>query len=483
MTEVDAPSLLSSEKARRRAELRNVIAIGLPAVITTVARAVMDVTDYVMVAQLPTRDAQAAILPAQVIMWSYIVLGLGIVSMVNTFAAQALGRRDDCEGAAYAWQGIYLSILFGGLAVVVISAVPAAVAWIGHDPGVQANEIAYMRVALLTTGPTLIAEGLGWYFIGIHRPKVPMWAALESVVVNVAVSGVLIFGYLGFEPMGIAGAAWGTMFAVCYRAIRLGAVFLSHPMDRDFHTRTTARPSLARIRNLLRVGVPAGVQLTSEIVVWAIFVNLLIGRQFGTIHLVANNAAWQYMRVAFMPTIGVGRALSSLVGKSIGEGDCERAKRETRTVCLLTMGYMSVLSITYCVFGESLIALLTHDAEVARIGRNIMVCAAVFQFFDAVSITFTASLRGAGDTFIPSIFFIASHWLIIVGGGWWIITAFPGLTSIGPWIAASVLIGVSAAFLWYRWRSEAWVTIDLFGATGHAREDASAMTKASGESS
>ena len=59
--------------SRNRAELRAVMAMALPAVVTTSARAVMDVADYVMVARLPTEDAQAAILPAQVVMWSYIV--------------------------------------------------------------------------------------------------------------------------------------------------------------------------------------------------------------------------------------------------------------------------------------------------------------------------------------------------------------------------------------------------------------------------
>ncbi len=449
-------------RRRRRSELRGVIAMALPAVITTTSRAAMDVADYIMVAQLPTNNAQAAILPAQVVMWSYIVLGLGIVMMVSTFAAQSLGRKDHREGAAYAWQGIYVSIFFGLLAAVVIMWVPDVVSWIGHDPGVQRDEVAYMRIALLTAGPTLIAEGLGWFFIGIHRPKVPMWTALEANVVNIAVSVVLVFGYCGFERMGIAGAAWGTMFAVCYRAVRLGASFLGWKLHESFATRTTWRLSLPRMRNLLRVGLPAGLQLASEVVVWAIFVNLLIGRKFGTEHLVANNAAWQYMRVAFMPTIGVGRALTSLVGRSIGEGDPDKARRETRIAAAMTVVYMTILSTIYCLFGEELVRLLAHDDSVARIGRGIMVCTAVFQFFDAISITYTSSLRGAGDTFVPSVFFVVTHWLIVVGGGWWISTTFPELGSIGPWIAASVLIGVTAIFLWVRWRKGAWTRIALF---------------------
>jgi len=222
---------------------------------------------------------------------------------------------------------------------------------------------------------------------------------------------------------------------------------------------------MARMGNLFRVGIPCALQFTSEVVVWAIFVKLLIGKRFGTAHLIATNAAWQYMRVAFMPTIGAGRALTALVGKSIGEGDPARAKRETRIAAIVTTLYMLALSLTYVLFGERLILLLSGSADAARLGRSIMICAAVFQLFDAWAITYTASLRGAGDTFIPSIFFVASQWLIIVGGGWWAAEYFPQLGSLGPWIAASVLIGVTSVFLIWRWYGEAWRKIDLFSAS------------------
>lgn len=454
--------MAADNSARDRAELRYVIAMAVPAVITTSCRAAMDVIDFFMVARLPTEDAQAAILPAQVVMWSYIVFGMGVVTMVNTFAAQALGRKNESECSAFAWQGIYVSAFFGILAGVVIQFVPAAVAWIGHEPGVQANEIAYMRVALLTTGPTLIAEGLGWFFIGIHRPQVPMWTALEAIVLNIIVAGALIFGWGPLPEMGIAGAAWGTLVAVCYRAVRLSIVFLGPSIHATYRTRDTWRPSLSRLASLFRVGVPCGLQFASEVLVWAIFVTLLVGKKFGTHHLIATNAAWQYMRMAFMPTLGAGRALTALVGKSIGEGDPARAQRETRIAAIVTTIYMAILSGAYLIYGEELIFLMTKSREAASIGTSIMICAAIFQLFDAWAITYTASLRGAGDTFVPSIFFVASHWLIIVGGGWWIATRYPNLGSLGPWIAASTLIGVTAVFLIWRWFGGAWRRIDLF---------------------
>lgn len=447
---------------RRREELRNVIAMTVPVVVTTSSRAMMDLADYIMVTELHLPEAQAAILPAQVIMWSYIVVGMGIVSMVSTFAAQHLGRKTYRECGAYAWQGLYVSLIFGAIAWALRPMLPGLITWVGHDPVVQQQELAYGQVILLTAGPTVAANALGWFFIGIHKPWTTMWSALEANVVNIAVSVVLVFGFLGFDKMGIAGAAWGTLAAVIYRMLRLGLTMFVPSLQGRFAVRATWRPSWRRMRNLLRVGMPCGLQWCCDVVVWAVFINVLIGRTFGTVHLIATNTAWQYLRISFLPIVGFGQALTALVGKSIGSGDTDRAKRETRLSVRLTCVYMGTLSLVYGLFGGPLIALFNNAPEVVAIGAKIMICAAVFQLFDGLAINYTSALRGAGDTFVPSVFFMISNWVVIVGGGWTMIALFPQLGSVGPWMAASTLLVVAGIFLWWRWRSDVWMNIDLF---------------------
>ncbi|UCC32739.1 MAG: MATE family efflux transporter [Phycisphaerales bacterium] len=457
--------LVLRQRAERRAEVGNVIAMSIPVVVTTSSRAFMDIMDYLMISRLGLGEAQAAILPSQIIMWSYIILGMGIASMVNTFASQSLGRKQYRDCSSYVWQSLYVALAFGLVALALRPNLPALVAWIGHDPKVQSLELAYTRVALLTVGPTITAYGFGWFFVGVHRPWVTMWTAIEANVVNVAVSFVLIFGHLGFEPMGIAGAAWGTLAAVSYRTIRLGLTLVAPSADRTFHSRSTWRPSWRCMKGLLRIGLPCSFQWLCDVVVWAIFVNILVGTKFGTIHLIATNTAWQYMRLAFLPTIGVGQALTALVGKSIGADDPARAIREARIATLITLVYMGSLSLLYWLKGPELISLFNTDPEVVEIGTTIMMCAAVFQLFDAIGITYSAALRGAGDTFVPSVFFIVSNWVIIVGCGWLVATHYSHLGSLGPWLAASGLIVITGVFLWWRWRSRAWMKIDLFQAS------------------
>ncbi len=456
-----AEQLSLATRDQHRAELKHVIAMAIPMVITTSSRALMDVADYIMITRLELDAAQAAILPAQMIMWSYIVVGLGIVSVVNTFASQCLGKKQYRDCSAYAWQGVYFAALIAVIGLGLRPFLPALINWIGHEPAVRAMEVSYARVALLTPGPTLAAASIGWFFTGIHKPSVSMWSALEANVVNIVVSAVLIFGYGSIEPMGIEGAAWGTFAGVCYRVLRLAATLLSKKINDRYYSRSTWRPCWSKTKDLLRVGFPCGCHWVSEVVVWSLFVTVLIGTKFGMANLIATNTAWQYMRLAFMPTIGVGQALTALVGKSIGSGHPERAIRETRIAAWLTIAYMGSLSVIYLIAGGYLISLFNDQPEVVALGGRIMICAAIFQLFDAIGISYNSALRGAGDTFVPSAFFVVSTWVIIIGGGWTAATLFPELQSLGPWIAASCFIIITSLFLWWRWHSKVWMNIHL----------------------
>ncbi len=448
--------------SRGREELWSVVRIAFPIVVATCCRMIMDVTDFWMISRTGDSDAQAAILPAQMIMWSYIVIGMGTVAIVNTMASQSLGRGQLRNCSAYAWQSLYVAGAFWVLGALLWPFLPRVFALAGHESGIQALENRYTAIAVWTIGPTIAAAGLSNFFNGIHRPRVTMVVALEGIVLNAVVSYVLIFGKLGFEPMGIAGAAWGTVVGTGYRATRLTLRLCSRRLHERFHSRETWRFDRSKMVNLLRFGAPSGMQWCSDVTVWAVFTVVLVGSYFGKTHQLATNAAWQYLRIAFLPCMGLGMALSSIVGRSIGAGNPQQAIRMTRIVVAMMSIYMIALSLLFVTFREALIAFFCDDAEVVRIGSAVMICAAVFQLFDALGITYDSALRAAGDTLVPSMVFVVSHWLIVIGGGYLAAELFPELGSVGPWIAASFLIVGTGLWLWWRWHRRGWMKIDVF---------------------
>jgi MATE family multidrug resistance protein len=90
-----------------------------------------------------------------------------------------------------------------------------------------------------------------------------------------------------------------------------------------------------------------------------------------------------------------------------------------------------------------------------------MICAAVFQTFDALGIVYAGALRGAGDTLVPGAVTVGLSWAVIVGFGWWLVENAPGLESLGPWIASAAYIIVLGVFLAFRFESGRWRTIQL----------------------
>jgi MATE family multidrug resistance protein len=455
---------LESERgsAAPRSVLREVAVITIPSVVTMSARMLMDVTDFIMITIRHDHDGQAALLPAQMILWSFIVLGFGIVMMISTYTSQCLGRGRERECGAYAWQGVYIAGLFqiGGMAMWLV--LPWLMAWLRHDPHVQALQLAYCNVGVLTIGPAIAAESFASFFNGVHRPKVTMWTVIESIFINALVGWALMFGAFGLPALGIVGAAWGVVAATTYRMLRLGLRMTSRAYDLRFATRHSWRLDAARLWQILRTGVPQAVQWFSDVFVWAFFVNYLVGTLFGTLHLTASNIAWTYMRIAFVPIIGVGRGLTTLVGKAIGQGAPYLAMRYTRIANAVTLGFMLTLSLLYVLLRHTMIGLFNDDPQIVRIGAVIVICAAVFQLFDGIGIIYGAALRGAGDTLWPAVVQIIGHWVILISGGLAVAKLRPQWGSLGPWVMAAVLIVVLGLALWWRWNRGVWQRIDLF---------------------
>lgn len=439
------------------------VRMAVPTVITLCSRLLMDLADFLMVGNLPNaRDAQAAILPAQITLWTFIVTGLATVSITNTFVSQSCGRGRLSDASAYTWQALYLSLFYGMLGLSLYPLLPHVFAWIGHPPQVQALEWSYARICLFTVGLSVAAEAFSGFFNGLHLPKVTMWSAIEANLLNVVLSLVLIYGWLGFPALGIAGAAWGTLFGVIYRVIRLGVTFGTGHFAAVYRTRAMWRLDRAKLRAIVRTGLPNGLQATSDVCVWMVFITLLTGTKFGQTALVASNVTWQYLRVSFMPTFGVGIAITALVGKAIGNRDHALAERTTRMGVGIIVAYMAALSLAYLFLRYRLIWVFNKDPEVIRIGAQLMICAVVWQVFDGMGIGYHCALKGAGDTLWPSVVSIISHWVIVVGGGYAMARWAPQLGAVGPWAAAAALIILLGFALWWRWRSGAWRRVDLF---------------------
>jgi MATE family multidrug resistance protein len=388
---------------------------------------------------------------------------MGVMTSVNTFVSQSLGRgrKKDCSN--YCWQAIYMGLAY--LLIVATIMWPAA-PWIfrtlGHEPAVVALEVVFLRIMLYSQFLSIFTWASTQFLMGIHRPIITMYAVLVGQVVNVAANYVLIFGHFGFPAMGVAGSGWGTFIGVGVGAVMVMTMFLGKEINSNFASRRTMNINPAKMKDLIKVGFPTGFGFFVNMSFWGIILFGLVGG-FGKESLAATSAVFACMSVSFMPIVGLGTALTAAVGRSIGKGRKEMAIKQTGVCLRVALIYMGLVGLCFLIFRNNLMAFWApDDKEVVSIGINIFIFAAVFQVFDGMLLIYYNALCGAGDTLWLAIVEACCAVVIMGLGGFCMIKFFPELGALGPWGSATVKIITVAMVNRWRFKSNRWMQIDLF---------------------
>jgi len=446
--------------------LRSLLVQAAPSVASMMSYTVMQFVDGVMVSRIgPDPVYLSAHGNGAVATFWPLSIGMGLIGMTNTYASQHLGAGTAHRAAAYAWNAIWLSIGFWLLMLPYGLALPWIFERIGHEPHLVELESRFSQTLLAGSVLTLAARGLAQFFYGIHKPGVVLTAVVCGNVTNFVCNLALIFGWpaAGIPALGVPGAAIGTVIGIAVEFIIPMAVFLGPKMNALLGSRSAWRFSFAHIRDLARTGWPAGLTYGSEMACWWIFMGVLAGR-FGAGQQSASWIAHRYMQVSFMPAVGVSFAVTAMVGKCLGAGRPDLARRRAWLGVRCAVVYMGACALLMLLFRYQLSELFIkegmsaadHDL-IVNYAAKIMIVAAVFQVFDGVGITVFGVLRGAGDTVVPGVATVAASWTCIVGVGWAMTELAPGLGAIGPWIGAAIYIVVMSLFLGWRFMGGAWM--------------------------
>ena len=473
----DEPAALSEQPlSGHDSAISELLRVAVPAVATMTSYTVMQFVDKLIVKEIGP-DELAAVGNGGIAAFIPGAMMMGLLGVINTFVSQNLGAGRPQRGSAYAWNGLYLSVL-AWLVVFVPFAIFLPQVFLAQQAifdltapaeAVSAMQNQYGSVLLLGMIFTLGSRSLGHFFYGIHKPSVVMVSAITGNIVNVLLCNYLVLGRVGlpfpgtewqsgWDGMGVLGAALSTVAGGIVELIIPFALFLSRKTDAQYHTRRAWRYSFVHVKDILRIGWPAGLMSANELVCWFVFMTGFVAHFDKPGEPAVNNAAgWitlQYMHLSFMPAVGISIALTAIVGKYIGAKRLDIAVKRAWLGLGMTVVYMSICAAVFVIFRHDLVRLFVgadYDPEVAaeiiEIGSTLLILAAAFQLFDAVAISLSGVLRGAGDTVWPGAVTMILSWGIIVGGGKYFITYHEDLGSLGPWIAAAAfIIALSIAF-------------------------------------
>ena len=180
--------------------------------------------------------------------------------------------------------------------------------------------------------------------------------------------------------------------------------------------------------------------------------------------------------MAYMPTIGIALAGTTLVGQAIGAGSREWANRLGNRVIALCAALMAFVAVMLIVVGPWVLRLFVcrggpAAGEVVALGLVLLWPAAAYQIFDGLYCGAGFCLRGAGDTRVPAatalvlswFFFVPlAHTLIFAPGQGWI-DGLPqyGLGARGGWLALMAYVILLGCGMFWRWRHGAWRRVTL----------------------
>ena len=358
-------------------------------------------------------------MPAGIVNFTILSLFIGIAGYVNTFVAQYYGaRRYDRIGPSL-WQGLYIS-LFGGL--VLLAMIPFAdrfFTFIGHEEIVRQYETTYFSILCLGAAPQIATSAMSGFFSGRSETWPIMWINIFQTTVNLVLDYLLIFGNFGFPELGIKGAAIATVISACSALAVYIIIISKKEYNAVYHTLSGLRIDTELFRRLLRYGLPNGIQFFLDVAGFTVFL-LLLGRM-GTESLAATNIAFNINSLAFMPMIGLGMAVSVLVGQNLGEDNPEMAERSVYSGFHIAFLYMTTVAASYVFFPDVFLSLYAAEADpesfaaIQKMAVVLLRFVALYSLFDSLTVIFSHAIKGAGDTrYVMFMVVIVSIFVLVI---------------------------------------------------------------------
>jgi len=441
---------------------KEVAIIALPLIISTGSWTIQHFVDRMFLAWFSV-ESVAASMPAGMLNMLTMSVFTGTAIFTETFVAQYFGAKQYNKIGAVIWHGIYIGIIGGIFHLFLIPLAKPLFHFIGHQQSVSILETIYFQTLCLGAFPVIAAGAIGGYFAGRGKTKQIMFSTIFQTGINIIFDYLLIFGKSGFPALGIRGAGIASVISAYWNLIFL-IVLTAKSQHHQYQLLTSWRFDKELFSRILKYGIPNGLQGTIDLAGFTIFL-LLLGK-LGTIPLAATNIAFNINTLAFMPMIGIGMAVSILVGQNIGASNPERAEKITESGFIIVFTYMVILAICYVVIPDIFIKPFSFKADpfefkkIYQISVILLRFVAFYSLFDAMNVVFSSALRGAGDTrFIMAAVAILSIFVLILPSYIFIILLGKGIYA--GWTIATIYVVLLALMFFLRFKHGKWKKISV----------------------
>ena len=381
---------------------KGILLFALPLLGSSLIQQLYSTVDLIFVGQLLGTKASAAIGASGLIVTCMIGFFNGMAVGTNVFAERHYGARRF-EQLKKLIQTIFWTGIIGGFFLTVIGLVlsPVFLTWMGTPESIFPLAVRYLRIYMASMISVVSYNLLSGVLRALGDSRTPMLYQFFGGIINVFADFIFLYVF----HMGVEGTAFATLFSQTFAAI--GVMIHLYRLKKTYALRIRFSDcSLKEFTDILKVGVPAGVQ--SIIITLS---NIIIQSQINTLGVTSVASFTVYFRVEliiYLPIVALGQAVVSFIGQNYGAGNWERIKKGNR-LCIFGGSLITFAACILLIIAMPVILnVFTKDAAVAAQTLEIVKVTFPFYFFYTVLECFSSNLRGFGKAFLPMIVTVIS---------------------------------------------------------------------------
>lgn len=398
-----------ASRTRLGTELRGLWLLAWPILVGQLAYVGMAVVDVAMAGHASAQDLAGVSLGVSI--WNMLMLAImGVVMAINPIVAHHVGAGEFSQVPQVVRQALWKALGVGLIGCGLANLAGLLFDHMTLEPIVHDLAKDFVLVTSLALPLFACYRVLYGYSTSINQTKPLMVIALGSLLLNIVVNWLLVFGNLGFPRLGGVGCAWATLLTVAFNLVALiwwmhrsSAYHSTWPLD-QFEP-----PHWPQIKSLLKLGLPIGVTYFAETSAFSL-IALLIA-EFGSTQMAAHQIALNFASLVFMVPLSLGLALLTRVGQSLGAGAPVQARYQAWVGVGVGLA-VAVLSATLmAIFASQIAWAYTSDAAVIALTAQLLLLAAVFQLSDATQVITSCAIRGYKVTRAPMVIHLTAFWV------------------------------------------------------------------------
>jgi putative MATE family efflux protein len=379
----------------------------------------------------------------------FIVLALTQMLSVGTttVVAHAMGRKDGDAARLAFNQSLSLSLLCGALFLGVALALRTRYASTQSADAATATQAArYLLWFIPAMALQFPFVAMSAALRGAGNFKLGVVVGITTVVINMVVAPVLIFGWFGAPAFGIGGAAVASLIAIVAGTVWLGLHFRHEPVLS--YSRSRLRPRMDVWKRMLAIGLPAGFEFAMMAVY--LFIVYAVTRPFGAAAQAGFGIGMRVLQAGFMPVVALGMSVAPIAGQNFGARLADRVRHTYRDGVLLATAMMLVLLVISQVAAPSMVGIFTGDPAAIDVGAQYLRIIS-WSFLASGVIFVTNSMFQAMGNTMPSVATSLVR-IVVVAVPVLVLSRSPGfaLTTIWYLAALSVFVQLGLALLLLR---------------------------------